>query len=71
MSLSKYLFVGLGVTAVGAGIVWLSRDGEAIKFDSKEHTLENLHDVLEEFYLEYASSYIFYYNMISNLKEQG
>lgn len=34
------------------------------------HTLAKLHDVLEDVYLEYACAYIFYYNLILNMKEQ-
>ena len=30
-----------------------------------------MHDVLEDIYLEYACAYIFYYNMILNLKSAG
>jgi len=71
MSLSKYLLVGLGVSAVGAGVLWLSRDTDTTKFDVNVHTVAKLHAVLEDVYLEYACSYIFFYNMILNLKEQG
>ena len=71
MSLSKYLLIGLGVTAVGAGVLWLSREAEVTKFDPKIHTLEKLLDILEETYLEYGCGYIFYYNMILNLKSDG
>lgn len=71
MSLSKYLFIGLGATALGAGVMWLSKESETTKFDPKEHTLAKLHDILEETYLEYACSYIFYHNLINNMKEQG
>ena len=42
-----------------------------MKFDPKVHTLEKLHEVLEDVYLEYACAYAFYYNMILNLKDQG
>ena len=69
MSLSKYLLIGLGVTAVGAGVVWLSREQETFKYDPKVHTLAKLHDIMEDTYLEYGCSYIFYYNMILNMKE--
>lgn len=71
MSLSKALLIGAGVTAVGATVMWLSRDTETVKFDPKVHTLEKLHKLLEETYLEYACAYIFYYNMILNIKEAG
>lgn len=70
MSLSKYLLIGaLGAGAIG-GILWLSKEGETVKFDSKLHTLEKLHDILEDTFLEYACSYIFFYNILLNLKDQ-
>jgi hypothetical protein len=72
MSLSKYLMVGLGVSAVAGGLLWLSRDStQAVKFDPKVHTLQRLHEILEETFLEYGCSYVFFYNTILNLKEQG
>jgi hypothetical protein len=71
MSLSKYLLIGLGVTAVGAGVLWLSRDTETLKFDPKVHTKEKLLEIFGDLYLEYVSAYIFFYNMILNLKEES
>lgn len=70
MSLSKYLLAGLGVTVLGAGIVWLSRESdEGLKLDLSKHTLEKLHEILEELYMEHALAYVFYNNMMNNLKE--
>jgi hypothetical protein len=71
MSLSKYLIAAAGVTAVAAGVLWLSRETDTQKIDPKEHTLVKLLDVLEDVYLEYACAYIFFYNTILNMKEQG
>jgi hypothetical protein len=71
MSLSKYLIATAGIGAVAAGILWLSRESETVKFDPKKHTLAKLLDVLEDVYLEYSCAYIFFYNMILNQKEQG
>lgn len=56
---------------VAAGAYYLSQDAEDIKFDAKVHTLAKLHDVLEDVYLEYACAYIFYYNLILNMKDQN
>jgi hypothetical protein len=70
MSLSKYLLVGLGLGAVG-GLVWLAREPETTKFDPKVHTLVKLLDILDDTYLEYACAYIFFYNILLNMKEQG
>ncbi len=71
MSLSKYLLIGLGVTAVGAGVLWLSRDTETLKFDPKVHTKEKLLEIFGDLYLEYVSAYIFFYNIVLNLKEES
>ena len=49
----------------------MSRDTDPTKFDPKVHTKAWLHEILEDIYLEYACGYIFYYNMILNLKESG
>ena len=49
----------------------MSKDSDDTKFDPKVHTLEKLHEIVEDVYMEYATSYVFYYNMILNLKEQG
>ena len=49
----------------------LSREGDSTKFDPNVHTKAKLHELLEDIYLEYACGYIFYYNMILNLKESG
>lgn len=80
MSLSKYLVAGTGlaignlelliVCLVAAGAYYLSQESDSIKFDPKVHTLAKLHDLLEDIYLEYACAYVFYYNLILNLKEQ-
>jgi hypothetical protein len=48
MSLSKYLIATAGLGAVAAGILWLSRDTETVKFDPKTHTLAKLLDILED-----------------------
>jgi hypothetical protein len=57
---------------VGAGAYYLSRDtSKKIVFDPREHSLEKLHLVMEDTYLEYGCAYIFYYNMILNLKEKN
>lgn len=71
MSLSKYLIAASAVTAIGAGVLWLSRESETVKFDAKVHTLAKLLDTLDDIYLEYACAYIFFYNTILNMKEQG
>lgn len=68
--MSKYLLVGLGIGAVG-GLVWLAREPETTKFDAKVHTLAKLLDILDDTYLEYACAYIFFYNILLNMKEQG
>ena len=70
MSLSKYLLIGLGVGAIG-GLVWLARDPDTTKFDPKTHTLAKLLDILDDTYLEYSCAYIFFYNILQNMKEQG
>lgn len=69
MSLSKYAAIGFGALAVGAAIMYLSKDSEPIKFDPKLHTIEKLREILDDLYLEYASSYVYYYNIILNMKE--
>jgi ATP/ADP translocase len=80
MSLSKVGIIGLGVVAgtlkyylnnilVGAGIYYLSKDTTESKFDPKIHTDELLHKIVDDLYMEYACAYVFYYNMILNLKE--
>ncbi len=53
-----------------AGAYYLSQDSDQTKFDSSKHTLVKLYDILEDIYLEYACAYIFYYNMILNMKEK-
>lgn len=35
------------------------------------HTVEKLQEVLEDVYLEYACGYIYYYNIIVNMKKEG
>ena len=50
----------------------MSRDtSNKIVFDPREHSIEKLHEVMEDSYLEYGCAYIFYYNMMLNLKEKG
>jgi hypothetical protein len=71
MSLSKYLLAAGAATALGVGMLWLSKESETVKFDPSVHTLAKLLDVLEDVYLEYACSYIFFYNTILSMKEQG
>lgn len=35
------------------------------------HTVEKLYPILDDIYYEYACAYIFYYNIILNLKDQN
>lgn len=49
----------------------MSKDTDDQKFDPKVHTLAKLHEILDDIYLEYACAYIFYYNMILNMKEKN
>ena len=80
MSLSKYLLAGAGLALgnllmfyfyqVAGAAYYLSQDSDEVKFDPKVHTLAKLHEVLEDVYLEYACAYIFYYNLILNMKEK-
>lgn len=71
MSLSKYLLIGAGVAAAGATLIYLAKDTEDVKFDAKVHTIEKLLEILDELYLDYAGSYLFYYDILLNQKEQG
>lgn len=71
MSLSKYLIMGAGLAAAAAGILYLARESEPVKFDPKVHTLEKLLNVLDDLFLEYSTSYVYYYTIMTNLKDQG
>lgn len=71
MSLSKYMVIGAGALAVGAGILYLSKEPEQQKIDPKVHTVEKLLDVLDDLYLEYTTSYIYLYSIIAGMKEQN
>ncbi len=71
MSLSKYLIIGAGLAVATAGILYLSKDTEHIKFDPNVHTVEKLVKILDELFLEYSTSYVFYYTILNNLKEKG
>ena len=66
MSLSKYLIIGAGVAVAGAALVYLSKDTDDLKFDQKVHTLEKLLEILDELYLDYAGSYLYFYDIILN-----
>ena len=69
MSLSKYLLIGAGLAAATGAILYLAKEGEQVKFDPKEHTLEQLLKILDDLYLEYSTSYVYYYSILINLKE--
>jgi hypothetical protein len=71
MSLSKYLLIGAGAVAAGATLLYLAKDTDSLKFDPKVHTVEKLLSILDELYLDYAGSYLFYYDIMLNQKEQG
>ena len=71
MSLSKYLIIGAGLAVATAGILYLSKESDQVKFDPKVHTAEKLLKILDELFLEYSTSYVYYYTLINNLKEQG
>ena len=71
MSLSKYLLIGVGAVAAGATLLYLARDTDNQKFDPKVNTVEKLLLILDELYLDYAGSYLFYYDIMLNQKEQG
>ena len=71
MSLSKYLILGAGLAAATATILYLSRESEQVKFDPKVHTIEKLLKILDDLFLEYSTSYVYYYTIMINLKEQN
>lgn len=71
MSLSKYLLIGVGIAVTGAALHYLGKETETDKFDPKVHTVNKLLEILDELYLDYAGSYLFYYDIILNQKEQG
>jgi len=71
MSLSKYAAIGLGALVAGAALLYLAKDSDSLIFDSKVHTVDKLVEFLNELYLDYAGSYLFYYDIILNQKEQG
>ena len=71
MSLSKYLLVGASVAVAGAAILYLAKDTDSLKFNPAVHSLEKLHEFLDELYLDYAGSYLYFYHIILNLKEKG
>lgn len=52
-----------------AGILYLSKDTEKIKFDPNVHTVEKLLKILDELFLEYSTSYVYYYTILNNLKD--
>ena len=35
------------------------------------HTVEKLLKILDELFLDYSTSYVYYYTLLHNLKEQG
>jgi hypothetical protein len=71
MSLSKYLLIGAGALAAGATLLYLARDTDSLKFDPTVHTVEKLLSILDELYLDYAGSYLYFYDIILNSKDQG
>jgi hypothetical protein len=71
MSLSKYLLIGVGIAVTGAALHYLGKETETEKFDPKVHTVNKLLEILDELYLDYAGSYLFFYDIILNQKEQG
>ena len=71
MSLSKYLLIGVGIAVTGAALHYLGKETETEKFDPKVHTVNKLLEILDELYLDYAGSYLFYYDIILNQKDQG
>ena len=54
---NKYLIYGVSAVAVGAGIYYLmTRDGErVIRYNPKVHTLEKLHRLNDDIFLESAT----------------
>ncbi len=46
-----------------------SKDDNQLKFDPKLHTIGKLHDICDDLLLEYGCAYVFYYNMIMNMKD--
>ena len=71
MSLSKYIVIGAGALAIGAGILYLAKEPEQQKLDTKVHTVEKLLDILDDLHLEYTTSYIYLYSIIAGMKEAG
>lgn len=71
MSLSKYLLIGGVAVAAGATLLYLAKDTDSQKFNPRVNTVEKLLKILDELYLDYAGSYLFYYDILLNQKEQG
>lgn len=48
MSLSKYLLVGLGATALISGLIYLSWDKEIVKITAKDYPLDKLLEIIDD-----------------------
>ena len=54
---TKYLYLGLGALTLGAAIYFLSLDEEAVKFDPKKHTKEEIRKIVHEMFIEVSTLY--------------
>ena len=61
----------ISVAVTGAALLYLGKDTESVKFDPNVHTVPKLLEILDELYLDYAGSYLYYYDIILNQKDQG
>jgi hypothetical protein len=67
-STNKYLMIGTAVVLAGAAAWYLSKDQDAIAYDPKKHTIEELRKIVHELFVEGATLYCQKLNMIKNLK---
>lgn len=54
-NMKNYVMLGAGIVMAGAAIYFLSQDGDLIKYDEKEHTLNKLRDIVHEVYVHQIS----------------
>jgi len=56
-STQNYIMFGVGVVTLGAALYMLSLDTDAVSYDPKKHTKEELRKIIHEMFIEGATLY--------------
>lgn len=65
----KWIIAGSGIILAGAVLWYLSQDGETVKYDPQEHTLEKLRSIVHEVFVQSATHQQQIFQVLKKMEE--